>query len=186
MTPKITEFVGVPEIGQFFLVPTLRGEWCNRKGIWPVLGPMHEDAEFLQFPHDHWHLDARFMNVAEWRHAARYSVTRSADSSVAALPLMKNLLSHGDEIYWQRRAYRRHFQYPLTKVSVQQHFQRLHAQFEGVIAHRGEHGLVCPHRGAPLGSIAPNERGHIVCPLHGLCWDAATGRNIRDPLAVAA
>lgn len=35
--------------------------------------------------------------------------------------------------------------------------------------------MVCPHRGTYLGNLAPNAEGYIVCPNHGLCWDAVTG-----------
>ena len=43
-------------------------------------------------------------------------------------------------------------------------------------------GWVCPHRGAHLGSIKPSDLGVIVCPLHGLEWDAVTGKqHFREP-----
>lgn len=34
----------------------------------------------------------------------------------------------------------------------------------------------CPHRGAPLAGIEPDEDGIVTCPLHGLEFDACTGK----------
>ena len=36
-------------------------------------------------------------------------------------------------------------------------------------------GMICPHRGADLSGIGPDENGIITCPLHRLRWRANTG-----------
>ncbi|MDE0360662.1 MAG: Rieske 2Fe-2S domain-containing protein [Rhodospirillaceae bacterium] len=33
----------------------------------------------------------------------------------------------------------------------------------------------CPHQGADLSDVRPDEQGIITCPLHGLRWQAETG-----------
>ena len=38
-------------------------------------------------------------------------------------------------------------------------------------------GKVCPHRGADLSGIGPDEDGIITCPLHRLRWHADTGQS---------
>ena len=59
-------------------------------------------------------------------------------------------------------------------------FMALRAAFIGRCWIETEHGPVCPHRGAPLGSVKPDDRGHVYCPLHGLVFDAATGQTVHD------
>src|SRR4051812_31817610 len=48
----------------------------------------------------------------------------------------------------------------------------------GTQAPRGRNGQwLCPHRGYPLGT-EPERSGLLVCPMHGLCIDAKSGRSV--------
>ena len=60
-------------LGHKYRVPHVRGTWLGRHGPrwWPVNGPMHDDAEGIKFPFQHWHIDARFVPETMWRTAAR-------------------------------------------------------------------------------------------------------------------
>ena len=59
-------------VGQTYRVPCVRGEWGGKGTYWwPVNGPVHDDARFLDFPWIHWHIDARFATSAQWRNAAQ-------------------------------------------------------------------------------------------------------------------
>ena len=51
------------EVGKLYRVPCLRATKDNSYGSrgWvPIIGPEHADAEFLNFPYMHWHIDWRF------------------------------------------------------------------------------------------------------------------------------
>ena len=54
------------EVGRFYRVPCVWASWPNlgsRPRWWPVLGPQHEDEEFIGFPYQHYHVDYRFLNA---------------------------------------------------------------------------------------------------------------------------
>lgn len=181
MTPRITEFSGTPSVGQWFLVPTLRGYWNNRFGTFPVIGAPHSDAEFLDFPEEHYHIDGRFLAPRVWQQLE--NLFQSSERAVAARPYMlytyKNeKFPQGNVIAWRKRQFHRHFDYPFKDARTKQ-FRRLWRAFEGAHVVQGEYGWECPHRRAPLYNIIPDAKGRIVCPLHGLCWDAKTGANVR-------
>ncbi len=36
--------------------------------------------------------------------------------------------------------------------------------------------MICPHQGADLSGLPPDENGTITCPLHGLRWCSRTGK----------
>ena len=50
--------------GQTYRVPCIRASYIARQPIkwWPVIGPEHEDMEFIGFPWRHWHVDYRFLS----------------------------------------------------------------------------------------------------------------------------
>lgn len=55
----------VVEVGKFYLVPTVVvPSLPKRLQVVPVMGPLHEDAEFINFPHRHYHPDRRFVSDA--------------------------------------------------------------------------------------------------------------------------
>ena len=51
-----------------------------RSAWWPVIGPLHDDADPLDFPALHWHVDSRFLKC---RHSAFHAIT---------IPLMIGLM----------------------------------------------------------------------------------------------
>lgn len=51
------------EVGSFYVVPCVRAGWPNiddKPRWWPILGPQHEDGEFINFPYQHFHVDYPF------------------------------------------------------------------------------------------------------------------------------
>ena len=49
------------QVGKFYRVPCIRAAKPVQYGNeWlPILGPWHEDTEHINFPHHHYHVDAR-------------------------------------------------------------------------------------------------------------------------------
>lgn len=156
---RVDQLKEPPVVGQFYLVPVVRGKWYDRVADFPVIGARHNDVEFFDFKREHYHLDYRFF---------RGSYPRSASTAPLHahpnFPLSKPIL--------KRR-----------KCLREQHIfdgpDRIMSPFREAYAGRqcasGKLGWVCPHRQIALGST-PVIDGVITCPLHGLRIDAGTGR----------
>ena len=55
------------EVGKFYDVPCVYAKWPDtdaRPRWWPVLGPQHEDTDFINADYQHYHVDFRFLNDA--------------------------------------------------------------------------------------------------------------------------
>ncbi|OLP56807.1 hypothetical protein BJF92_12105 [Rhizobium rhizosphaerae] len=172
-TPRIETLSAAPEIGRYYLVPTVEGRWNDRLARWPVIGPRHSDAHCLQFDFQHYHLDPRFLvgNGWYWR-------------SVQSQPLMISNRINPDGLpapVWRRRKCQRlenpkarEFRADLAKRQVA-NFDCHLSEWAGRQARHDGQGWVCPHRNVPLASM-PVIDGAILCPLHLLLIDARTGR----------
>lgn len=162
------------EIGRQYLVPVVRGEWCGRIEIWPVLGPLHSDADYIGFKPQHYHIDPRFLPTPLWRHVVR---THDEDIDLFKYPLCAERSAGRDPVDLQPlnpelRVCRREWPpYPGEEEEVYW-FGVLEAAFAD--AQVGP-GLICPHRGASLAGLTPRN-GCVECPLHGLRWDCETGK----------
>jgi len=129
-----------------------------------VIGPWHEDAELIEFPHDHYHFDFRFVSnlsslmrpAEEWRFAR--VLTRAACA-----------IMDGSEprVEWMRRKCIRDG--PLFPDAP--HWG---SKLERAYANKKLECGRCPHRGLPLHG-QPVNGGVVVCPGHGLAWDVQTG-----------
>jgi hypothetical protein len=153
--------------GRFYLVPIVRAAWYGWHADWPVMGPLHEDREFLNFPYDHYHLDPRFLPPGFRKLYRVFTHPLHADARfTGAGPLPAPELR-------RRKCVRSFvpFSPPWEAAAL---WQTLRKAFAGRQCARGKGGWVCPHRKASLGAIAP-EGGVITCPLHGLRIDAASG-----------
>lgn len=193
--PCIDTLTAPPEIGKFYLVPTVHYLYCESDRIWPVIGPKHTDAEIIDFPEPHYHVDARFLDAAQARVLNRYSKWRKKflafDGPALALTVAGAPIA--EPRYWgycenarplPGIVYRRRCARIIPYVNLQARWHvTLRRHYAGARLIQTEHGLICPHKGAPIGSVAPDERGLIVCPLHGLCFDPITLRAVAEPKA---
>lgn len=179
--PRVDRVSGPLVVGQFYLVPTVWARWISRapkahpwrhdlaEGAWPVIGPKHADVEFFDFRQAHYHVDARFLPPGDSRSlmTLTYPVHGrdgmwTKDGKPEPLP----------PIVWRRRkCIRAGTEFDPGNSSQ---IKKMRGHFAGVQCARNAAGFVCPHQQAPLGSVAPKD-GVIVCPLHGLHIDAATG-----------
>lgn len=73
---RVDRMTAPPVIGRFYLVPTVRYVYCGIEADWPVMGPLHDDREHLEFPYFHYHVDARFIPQAHYKRltAGHFSV----------------------------------------------------------------------------------------------------------------
>jgi len=151
--------------GRFYLVPIVRAKWFNHLDAWPVIGPLHEDREFLHFPDDHFHVDARFLPASfkdPWR-VFSYPLHAYRGEPPLPAPVMK-----------RRKCVRVHVPWEVSGRRNTGPLDVLRAHFAGRQCAKGKSGWICPHRHAALGSIQA-DGGVITCPLHGLRIDAVTG-----------
>lgn len=186
MTPRLDQLTGPVEVGKFYVVPTVRGEWNDQVRDWPVIGPSHNDSHCLDFHDIHFHFDARFMPGPEddesyWRYAF-------------AAPLMLN--EHGKkneglpDPVWKRRRCRRlanPFLVEMQRLAAKYPTWDCHFKYwEGKQAKRDARGWICPHRNVSLADQAPDSGRVIFCPLHLLPIDADTGKVLPAMFAVSA
>lgn len=174
--------------GKFYNRLCIRACWPDgdsRPQWWPVHGPMHEDREFINFPHYHYHVDWRFLirdqrekAIGPCRLPAIYNIPISA-VMLSEDPRQTAMLSDrpkDDPLrpqYAQTKKRRYHgIPWPSTEqIPTARWYDKLAAAYRD---QKLKPGLVCPHRGAELAGIPPQE-GIIICPMHGLQWRADTG-----------
>ncbi len=172
---RIDEMMEPPIVGQYYMVPTVEYRYFGRLDDWPVIGPKHEDAEILKFPWHHYHIDGRFLNARRVAFVLNQQLG-SIEDIIGRRPL--NYMTYGvdphpypDPIYKRLRCRTAAFDYPHGNQPA---IKRMREMFASKSL-TGPCKRICPHRGAHLGSVSPNEHGIITCPLHGLRWNAATG-----------
>jgi hypothetical protein len=180
---RITALAKPPMVGKAYLVPVVEYEWYGFSHEWPVFPFRHEDGEFLAFPYFHFHLDPRFMNKWQWKHAASFSDFMSRREGVAPFistqrsPLCSRGIEVPADFTWARRTCQRaEIPYYFREVID----SKLTPAFAGQQCAKARTGWVCPHKHFPLGQI-PAEDRVITCPLHGLRIDVDTGVVLSPP-----
>lgn len=170
-----------PVPGRYYLVPIIRDyPWHGKRGDWPVLGPLHEDAEFFGFSEVHYHVDVRFLTARLRNWAARQLVGRYQSNDIerdlALVASAYPLSSRGEAVPKGRPATRR------LKCIVASHLTPLlkiaPASIEAALANRygspaapirkADGRILCPHRKVDLSQFPPDNDGTVTCPLHGL------------------
>ena len=181
--PEITTMAGPPEVGKFYMVPAIYMQRYFRgpELWWPVMGPLHTDADFFNFRAPHYHVDPRFLNARHLRYTSTAILSDDPIEVQLATPVSKrygvNSTSEAP---------------PPPPVLRRMKCQRLGVSYpygdtKQVTAlnthHRGDHvrtnaegHMICPHRGARIDQLPPGENGVVVCPLHGLRINVRTGK----------
>lgn len=155
-------------VGKFYRVPCVK----TNKPLWlldagysvPVIGPAHEDSDVINFPEDHWHVDWRFVTNDFFEFHTRFRAEPGG-----TVISVRNTTS---EVFNRRIKCRREMPAFPNGAPWQTALEKAYADC------RLKPGLVCPHRGIPLAGV-PSEGGVIVCPGHGLAWNAATGEMVK-------
>lgn len=162
-------------VGKYYLVPTVFVPTLP-KGlqIVPVIGPAHEDAEFIKFPHRHMHPDRRFVSVKWLDYYGRGVYGDKAHWAVVYSFTFKTLLEGIERDTGVREAARERMRCKRMVTAFRKDAPWL-ARLES--AYRDERlrdGHICPHRGISCRGVAPESDG-VVCPGHGLKWNMETG-----------
>jgi nitrite reductase/ring-hydroxylating ferredoxin subunit len=171
-----------PVEGEFYLVPCvhvtaehIKAGGCDgmSPGWWAVMGPEHEDAKFFDFPHRHWHYDARFLSASQVRNRGRRShrVTLGEHEFILGFPLTNHGTLGAPEMRRKRCRSATPPAWHVTLPNLPKLERALRTEGRTL---RGN-CKVCPHRGFPLASMPVEADGGITCPGHGLRWHAETG-----------
>lgn len=153
-----------------FVQRDCRVGWIPRDGWMPVIGPKHTDAEHLEFPFEHFHIDWRF--VVERQLERVYGAPHSQVITSAT-----GLFDVSGPVELKVRTCRRvmpTFPAPPRRYTATwrrwQHLERAQA----FTCNKLKPGGICPHRGIDLTPFAQPD-GTAICPGHGLRWNLATG-----------
>lgn len=182
--PRITLLTQPPVIGKCYLVPVVTFPWHERVRDWPVFLPRHDDAAHLNFVHQHYHIDPRFVGGWDWHFAKKHNLYRAYwpwepgtvmtdDDAFAALQAspLNRLDMPLPKVHWKAlRCIRAAMPYQFSE-SIS---KKLTPHFIGQQCRTSKTGWICPHKRVPLGSF-PIIDGVITCPLHGLQIDAVSG-----------
>jgi hypothetical protein len=170
MIPQLSDLRDPPVVGRFYRVPFVHFNWMGVVADWPVLGPMHTDADVLKFTARHYHVDARFVGHTMRRRlrlwseepvfalAQRYPVSRRIGSDTelpVGRPATKALRCVSSEFpYYQGHQ---------TTIG------ELRKVYEPAFAiPRADGRKLCPHRKVDLSQFPADADGMVTCPLHGL------------------
>lgn len=171
MVPDI-EDVSEITVGRFYMVPTVIlnfGPMAMR--VCPVVGPLHEDAEFIKFPDRHFHPDRRFTSQAWFDYYASYSTHWNVVYAFEVRGRDTGMLDGGRR---KRKCLRTvgSFTAPngppqwLTGLEQAYRHEKLRDK------------MICPHRGISCVGVVAESDGGVVCPGHGLKWNPKDGELI--------
>jgi hypothetical protein len=184
-TPLLSELREPPVVGRFYMVPAIQYPWLDSvRGLqwWPVAGPLHDDRDFFDFPHLHYHVDMRFLTAHQEAfvrlHGDQSIFRDELEGSAGRFPLVQRGFTGA---YMPppkgrpplirrkcRRSERGNYQFEDVKqvVALNKHFCGRKAGAEPLRLADGR--ILCPHRKYDLSQHTPDEKGLVVCPLHGL------------------
>jgi hypothetical protein len=174
------------EIGQWYEVPCVFWKWLGRWDWWPIQGPMHNDQRLIGFPHDHYHVDHRFLTVKQFQRGVSYAKFRGINAA-NVYPLHSTEKPHVQEVGWpqiptmkRKRCQRSWPEFPVRSAAINW-LSRLEDAYDCALMKHG----ICPHQGAPLSGLEVKD-GMVTCTLHGLRWNVETGAMVRHTQKVAA
>lgn len=177
MVERVDQLTAAPEVGRFYLVPAILWAWggylSRPKSWWPVIGPKHDDLEFFQFKHKHYHVDPRFLTkrLKAQVYPSRYG---SAEQSVLGQPINSVALPEGPPppVLRKMKCTLRFVDYPFGDTDP---VMAINRHYAGQQCDQSKFGWICPHRNVQLGSIMPIG-GVITCPFHGMRIDMVSGK----------
>lgn len=192
--PRADRLREPPIVGRYYSVPAIAWRWAGAFDqelaggdfFWPVLGNKHDDLEFFDFPHKHYHVDPRFFTNRHWAQLGdrKYdNEGKKLDENGKLLTALARPLSSIHYSDWPPSPVFRRMRCSASGIiysnwaSRTVAVQSLNSKFAGKQCDSSVLGWICPHRQLALGSMEPVD-GMITCPLHGLRIDATTGKCI--------
>lgn len=178
MIERADKLTAPPVVGTYYMVPAIQWSFSYTWDAvsptsqwWPVWGRKHNDIEFFDFKHQHYHIDFRFLTKRQWKEFE--NSWRPPRATVQAQPLNHVRLPNGPPkpklIKMRCSTADTTYDFPTAPQVL-----AIQAAYAGKQCTKSKLGFICPHQRFQLGSIAPVD-GVITCPLHGLRIDAATG-----------
>lgn len=176
MARLLSELREPPVVGRFYMVPAIPFIWCSVEAIWPVIGPLHTDAEFFNFDRRHYHVDARFVTKELARRASPHEMGIFAQAKRS--PLSRRNVPDAVEVPTGRPQlhrfkcqtaefpYRFHSQPAVSALRIA--YGDVSPSKRAAPIHRADGRILCPHRKADLSQFTPDADGVVTCPLHGL------------------
>lgn len=170
-------------VGNAYSVPCVRGQfntlWFN--GWVPVIGPPHEDREYIGVASTHYHVDWRFVLEHQWQRHIRWR----PEAEALGVILHQKDITEGPK-YLRRPCLREMPTFPVVLSPASTPIKFL-AKLEDAFADAALPACrTCPHRGMPLDAMRPDVDGVLVCPGHGLAWDTKSGRLVRRSVRAVA
>ena len=175
--------------GKFYRRPCIRTVWPGEPDSprWlPILGPLHEDREIINFPAHHYHVDFRFLHqrdresdqllVHQIHPVYLLTVTTATPVGAGFDRIRLHQLPNAQfpaETYLSTRKRRFSGAYPPYPNQQAPWLEQLHHAYQDAVL---KDNLVCPHRGADLSGLQPDQDNCLTCPLHGLRWSLSTGQ----------
>lgn len=176
---RVDELTSPPIVGQSYLVPTVTYPWFGKVDAWPVMGPKHTDIEHLDFPHEHYHIDVRFLTK---RQITFCTIRDSLENTLARWPLFSIKQPPHPDPQWRMRTCRRNEHAYPPEIQAYPQIMGLASAYAGRRCARNAASLlICPHKGFALDTLIPDADGRVVCPLHGLVIDVRAGVVVAPP-----
>lgn len=176
MIQKVSEIEGEPLVGKFYLVPCVLDAYMD----WiPILGPEHDDKEYIGLDHLHYHRDLRFLcdqEIADiFARGIRGEAPHCAPEEFAMTSIMVTKYLASAVVEKKRKCRRTMPDFPINVRGFPQltWFPGLEAAYKDALL---SSCLRCPHRGMPLKNLPKDEQGNVVCNGHGLKWNLETGK----------
>lgn len=156
-------------VGKFYTVPAVRVRtWHGFSGWLPVIGPKHEDAEFINFPWQHYHLDWRFAPDSVFKKLSYWRGPTFVYGAAIQCPDTRGtrVIDEGP-VQKRMKCKREPPAYPFDSAPW---VKALAAKYACAKLTKG----LCPHRGIPVTAMI-RDGDILTCPGHGLRWNALTG-----------
>ncbi len=184
--PELLSSLRAPPVpGRFYMVPAVRFVWHDRRAYWPVLGPLHHDKDFFDFPQSHYHLDVRFLGARlsrtglvslPWDSKAHGLKTDTEKLAYMAtgwpLAHRDDPLPKGMPTLRKMKCHRASYDTPIGRhglpgsKQIDAMKQRYGSPAEAIRLRDGR--VLCPHQKVDLSQFNRDADGIVICPLHGL------------------
>lgn len=167
MIKRVADLNHEPIVSHYYLVPCVRTEW----GIMPILGPWHNDKEYLGIERAHYHYDLRFISDGFLDlHVSSYRACTDEQSLMAIVMFdPEGKVKVFDQ---RRKCTRRMPDFPMRLTNAVagwlEPMQKIYSQLTAC----GK----CPHRGFPLSDENADSNGVVICPGHGMAFNIHTGK----------
>lgn len=152
------------EVGKYYLIPCIKVESSSESNVFignlyfegytiPIFDNLHNDLDILNVNKFHYHVDWRFVSEKIYR---KFDFPYSKEGNVIWADE-----KHPQKIIYKKMKCKRLFEYDMPRTYAIEFYEK-YKKAKLIKGH------ICPHKLADLSSVTANEKGLIICPLHGL------------------